>query len=83
MAVPKRIQQMGGLFYGMLANLSAALDENNFEELRATISRNIYDGEQPETLAVLTDYVLAQATHLQDIDASTILSGRLELRDLA
>ncbi len=79
MAVPKRIKEMGELFYGMLASLVDALDKNDQDALAATLSRNIFDAEQPVSLDPLTRYVLAQADNLRRHELTAILSGEVEL----
>lgn len=80
MVVPKRIQQMGELFYGMLAKLTEALDNKSAADLRSTLSRNVFDGEEPASLALLEAYVIALDKELQAIQADTILSGKLEMK---
>lgn len=80
MAVPKRIQKMGELFYGLLAKLTAALDGKDREALRATLYRNIYDGEEPDALDMFVNYLIAVEADLKETDVNTILCGTLEMR---
>jgi len=79
MAVPKRIKDMGQLFYGMLASLVKALDENDEAALRAALSRNIFDAKEPASLAQFARYVVAQADNLDRHHADTILDGKIDL----
>ncbi len=79
MIVPKRIQQMGELFYGMLAKLTEALDKNSAQDLRSALSRNIFDGKEPASLALLEAYVVALDKELRAMETSTILSGNLKM----
>ena len=80
MAIPKRIQQMGELFYGMLEKLTTALDEDDSDAVTATISRNIYDGKHPNALGHLANYVLNLDADLNSLDARAISAGKLEMR---
>ena len=80
MAVPKRIQKMGELFYGMLDKVTSALDEQDIKALRGVLSRNVYDGEEPEAISKLADYVLSLEAELNIVEIDTILSGTLNLK---
>ncbi len=79
MAVPKRIKEMGELFYGMLAATVEALDNNDEVALGATLSRNIFDGKEPACLGLFTSYVMAQADNLSRHELDDILAGNVEL----
>lgn len=80
MAVPKRIQKMGELFYGMLASITDALDNDDGAALRQALVRNIYDGEEPSGLDNMTQYVLRMVDHLNGLELDTILAGDLDLQ---
>ncbi len=80
MAVPKRIQKMGELFYGMLESLSQALDEEDNEALRQSLTRNIYDGVAAPSLELLLQYVLEQTATLASQQAEAIRGGKLEFK---
>ena len=77
MAVPKRIQKMGELFYGMLASLDSALDDEDTPAVRVALSRNIYDGEDVPALDKLVTYVQNNVLVLEQQDEEHILSGNL------
>ncbi len=77
MAVPKRIQKMGELFYGMLASLDGALTNGDSAALRATLSRNIYNGEDVSGLEELTRYVERTMAMLQKQEIAQIVSGKI------
>lgn len=79
MAVPKRIQKMGELFYGLLAGLTDALDGNDDAALAEVLKRNVYSDEQNPHIGDLAAYVRSFAGQLQDVPADTILSGKLTL----
>ncbi|HHS82189.1 MAG TPA: ubiquinol-cytochrome C chaperone [Devosia sp.] len=75
MAVPKRIQKMGELFYGMLASLDGALTKGDSAALRATLSRNIYNGEDVAALGDMVPYVQRTMARLQEQEIGRILAG--------
>ncbi len=83
MAVPKRIQKMGELFYGMLASIGDALDDNDQAELQEALSRNIFGGEHPDSLKPIANYLMSLDQDLNQIETTTILAGTLILKDPA
>jgi len=75
LGVPKRIQKMGTLFYGMLANLSQALDSGDVAAVEAVLVRNVYGGEAAPGARALAEYAKLK---LQSVDAmvgGTVLLG--------
>ncbi|MCF6302274.1 MAG: ubiquinol-cytochrome C chaperone [Devosiaceae bacterium] len=84
MAVPKRIQKMGELFYGLLASISDALDAKegdveNKKALSQALVRNIYGGEEPQSISAMTLYVERLEKHLNTQKTSTILAGEISM----
>jgi cytochrome b pre-mRNA-processing protein 3 len=77
MAVPKKIQKMGAVFYGLLASLSSALDMNDREEAAAVLARNIFDGEASPSAAQLVDYLFAESERLAEQPVDGIVDGRI------
>lgn len=73
LGVPKKIQKMGNIFFGMLAALNEAMDRNDPDAVAAVIARNIYDGQDSAHVRALTDYVIAKDAELaaQGVDAIT------------
>lgn len=77
LGVPRKISQMGGLFYGMLGKVTDALDSEDPVELEAVLQRNIYGGEANPNLTPLSVYVRSEADRLENVGLTTILSGKL------
>jgi cytochrome b pre-mRNA-processing protein 3 len=75
--VPKRVEKMGSLFYGMLGKLTEALDAGESETLRAAIARNIYEGGKHDGATRLAAYVEERALELAAHDVGLILNGKL------
>lgn len=80
MAVPKRIQQMGELFYGLLAGITDALDKADDTELGGVLERNVYSGETPENLDRFCAYLRDLDAQLKAVPDATILGGKLQLK---
>jgi cytochrome b pre-mRNA-processing protein 3 len=83
LGVPKKIQKMGSLFFGLLAALNAAMDSNDPIALEAVLSRNVFDGVPNDHVGALADYVLRQDRALAGQAAADIISGNLHFEDAA
>src|SRR5690606_12288621 len=77
LSVPKRIEKMGSLFYGMLSNLSAALEGGDRAALEGVISRNFHDGKEHPALAAFIDYILLNDDILSTQAIEDIMAGKL------
>lgn len=79
LAVPKKIRNMGNIFFGLLVSLDKAMSANNRAELEALLLRNVYaEGAQGE-VGRLADYLEAQSAALARQDADAIIAGRLTM----
>lgn len=76
LGVPKKIQKMGNLFFGLLAAINEAMDRNDKEALAAVLSRNIYGGAVDHARA-LADYVLEQDKALMAQPIESITGGNV------
>tara|TARA_R110002124_G_scaffold10096_21_gene51015 strand:+ start:13975 stop:14502 length:528 start_codon:yes stop_codon:yes gene_type:complete len=78
LGVPKRIQKMGNVFFGLLAALSEAMDGNDIPALEGVLSRNLFeDGEGPHVRAMAA-YLMRQDEVVSRQPADTITSGNIE-----
>jgi cytochrome b pre-mRNA-processing protein 3 len=77
LGVPKRIQKMGNIFFGLLAALNGPMDSNDVPALEAVLSRNILDGATGEHVRALAQYLLFQDRALLSNSASDITAGRI------
>jgi len=75
LGVPKRVQKMSSVFYGLLASLSEALDAKDRPALETVLKRNIYADMPDHDAGPLAAYLLAQADRLAAMPASTITGG--------
>lgn len=81
LGVPKKIQKMGNIFFGLLAALNEAMDRNDRPSLEAVLSRNIYDGTTGPHVAALADYLLDKDRVLATKSASDIAGGAISFED--
>ncbi|MHA6691900.1 ubiquinol-cytochrome C chaperone family protein [Devosia sp. A449] len=77
LAVPKRIQKMGNIFFGLLAAMNEAMDRGDEAALQAVLSRNILDGATGDHVAALASYLLAEDRALAAQPAASITDGAL------
>ncbi|WP_196259021.1 ubiquinol-cytochrome C chaperone family protein [Pelagibacterium limicola] len=77
LSVPKRIEKMGSLFYGMLSNLSAALEGGDRAALEGVVSRNFHEGRDHPALAVFVDYILLNDNMLSTQPIEDIMAGKV------
>jgi cytochrome b pre-mRNA-processing protein 3 len=73
LGVPKRIQKMGNIFFGLLAAMNEAMDKGNAVALQAVLSRNVFDGASGPHVEALAAYLMAEdrALAVQPTDAIT------------
>lgn len=79
-AVPKKIQKMGELLFGLLASLMVALDAEDQAALQDALTRNIYSGEENPQVVNLANYVVQMDGDLKAQDADAILSGNMIMK---
>src|SRR5690606_3365766 len=75
LGVPKKIQKMGNIFFGLLAAMNEALDRNDSDRLAGVISRNLFDGTDSENVRKLAAYVIEQDAMLEKQNAKAITDG--------
>lgn len=77
LSVAKRIEKMGSLFYGLLTNLSSALESREREEVIGFISRNFHDGAIHPQADKFADYILLCDDLLAAQSISDIMAGKV------
>ena len=83
LGVPKRVQKMSTLFFGLMTNLNEAMARDDRDETVAVIRRNLFDSQAEAEVERLADYLFAQAAGLARQQTDDILKGRLELEQAA
>lgn len=83
LGVPKRIQKMGNIFFGLLASMNEAMDRADQAALQDVLSRNIFDGATGPHVAAMAAYLLAEDTVLTSQNATAITGGALHFEAAA
>ena len=79
LAVPKKIQKMGAMFYGLLQTVAEALDQNDPAVLDEVLRRNVFgDADASPGTAPLATYLRAESDRLARMPTTTITTGQLE-----
>ena len=78
LGVPKKIQKMGSIFFGLLAALNEAMDRNDQAALQDVLSRNIYEDGTGDHVAALAAYLVSEAEVLAEQSSAAIISGELK-----
>jgi len=79
LAVPKKIQKMGNIFYGLLTKLNDAMDRNDQAGVEAVLARNLFDEGSAHSVSELARYLFAEAAKLDGQPLEAIVAGRIEL----
>jgi cytochrome b pre-mRNA-processing protein 3 len=79
LAVPKKIQKMGSIFYGLLAALNEALDSGDTAAIEAVLVRNIYAGVEGGAPDQLAQYLLELSAQLDAQPVEAITAGDIVL----
>ena len=82
LGVPKRIQKMGNVFFGLLAALSEAMDRNDVVALQAVLSRNVFADSQEAAVEALADYLQRQDAVVAMQSADAITGGTIKFESL-
>lgn len=78
LGVPKKVQKMGGVFYGLLTSVNEAIDAGGRDALIEVLARNVLDGDATHAGA-LADYLIAEAAHLDAQPVGSITAGAVTL----
>lgn len=76
-SVPKRIEKMGSMFYGLVEVLAETLPQADNEALEAALARNILPDDANDHAPQLAAYVRSQADALAAAPASELRAGKL------
>jgi cytochrome b pre-mRNA-processing protein 3 len=83
LGVPKRIQKMGNIFFGLLAAMNEAMDGGDEVALQAVLSRNVFDGANGPHVEALAKYLLAEDRLLGTQPVGSITGGSLSFEAAA
>jgi cytochrome b pre-mRNA-processing protein 3 len=83
LAVPKKVQKMGGIFYGLLGAINDALDQEDVHQLISVLERNVYAGVAVPEARQLADYLAAESRRLAAQPVEAIIGGVVSLGEAA
>lgn len=83
LGVPKKIQKMGNIFFGLLAAMNEAMDRKDLPALEAVLARNIFDGHKGPNVHALAQYVMAEDDSLLAQSPSVITAGTISFEAAA
>jgi cytochrome b pre-mRNA-processing protein 3 len=83
LGVPKRIQKMGNIFFGLLAAMNEAMDRSDHAALQAVLSRNVFDGATGPHVEALAEYLFAEDQALAGQSPNSITGGALSFEAAA
>ncbi len=79
--IPKRIEQMGELFYGLLEKVTEAVNSGDDNALTEVLNRNLYDETNAEAAEKLAHYMRTLMNRLDAQATETIRAGTIDLGD--
>ncbi len=81
-SVPKRIGNMGGVFYGLLEKMTQAIDEGDINDLTEVLARNISGADQADNAAQLAAYAERLRSRLAGQTPDSISQGHIDLKEV-
>ena len=79
LGVPKKIQKMGTLFFGLMTNLNEAMDREDRSGVESVLRRNLFEGAEGAKVAELAGYLFTQYDRLAAQSGEAIEAGKLEM----
>ena len=83
LGVPKKIQKMGNIFFGLLAAMNEAMDRNDAPALEGVLARNLFDGISGPHVTALAAYLIAEDRALTSQPAADITGGAIQFEAVA
>lgn len=83
LAVPKKIRNMGNLFYGLMTNFNEAMERGDRAGAEDVLRRNLFDGAEAARTGALADYLEAEYAKLKLQPLDAVIGGKLRLGEAA
>lgn len=77
--VPKKIEKMGNLFYGLLGAVNEAMDARDRPRLEAALQRNLFDNADSPMIAELAGYLERTDAALATQPLEAIMAGHVAM----
>jgi len=79
LSVPKKIRNMGNLFYGLMTSLNEAMEKGDRAEAESVLKRNLFADAEGADVVALTDYVEAEYAKLKLQTVDAVIGGKVVL----
>lgn len=83
LSVPKKIRDMGNLFYGLTTNLNEAMKRGDRAEVEAVLKRNLFADRDEAGIAPFADYLESEYTRLAGQSVETMVGGTVSMGEAA
>jgi cytochrome b pre-mRNA-processing protein 3 len=77
LSVPKKIRDMGNLFYGLTTKVNEAMGRGDRAEVEAVLKRNLFADRDDAHHSDLADYLEAEYARLEQQGVEAIVGGRV------
>ena len=77
LSVPKKIRNMGNLFYGLMTSLNEAMERGDRAEAEAVLKRNLFADVEGADVVALTNYVEAEYAKLKLQTVEAVIGGKV------
>ena len=82
-SVPKKIRNMGNLFYGLMTNVNEAMERGDRAGAEEVLRRNLFDGAEAAQVGRLADYLEAEYAKLKLQPVDAVIGGKVQLGEAA
>jgi len=82
LSVPKKIRNMGNLFYGLVTKLNEAMEKGDRVDAEAVLQRNLFDGVEGPNVKALHDYLEAEYAKLKLQTVDAVIGGKVLLGEM-
>jgi cytochrome b pre-mRNA-processing protein 3 len=83
LSVPKKIRDMGNLFYGLTTKVNEAMARGDRAEVEAVLKRNLFADREDADVVALVDYLEVEYAKLERQGLDVMIGGRVLLGDAA
>ncbi len=83
LSVPKKIRDMGNLFYGLTTKVNEAMARGDRAEVEAALRRNLFADREHADVVALADYLESEYAKLERQAVDAMIGGRVVMGEAA